>query len=53
MSLTCIANVSIFVQAEIFGVPIFPWMANMVAISFAFVMLLLCQDGVYQYAKWM
>lgn len=48
-----IAIASLFpMQAEIFGIPVFPWMFNMTAISFAFVMLILCQYGVYQYAKW-
>lgn len=46
-------SVAITMRAEIFGVPVYPWMVYLTTVSFAFVLLLLCQTGDYWYTEWL
>ncbi|XP_065917761.1 uncharacterized protein [Dysidea avara] len=48
-----IFTLSITMRAEIFGIPVYPWMAYLCAVAFSFTLLLLCQTGDYDYAEWL
>ena len=43
----------ISLQAEIFGIPIYLWMAYTFVVVFSFTLWLLSQTGHYNYAKWL
>lgn len=44
---------SIILRATMLGIPVYPWMAYLVGISFTFTLLILWQTGTYWYSEWL
>lgn len=44
---------SIILRAEMLGIPIYPWMAYFVVVTFSFTLLILWQTGAYSYTIWL
>ena len=44
---------SITLRATMLGLPVYPWMAYLVAVCFTFTLLILWQTGTYWYSEWL
>lgn len=49
----CQFTSSIILRAKMLGIPVYPWMTYLAAVSFTFTLLILWQTGTYWYSEWL